>query len=166
MKTIVTSVFALLLVALCVPALESLRFRIPQYQELRKSEGVASFDVSKEYKNGLPISITTNSGMVSVTCRITSSDSADCVAWKDRTDIDGQHVSILWSEQPIFLWMTEKRAFEIVVNGKMLYTYDDMVARYRNGLPAWSAIAMALVAFLTLFFLIAYLIQSKYRTRT
>jgi hypothetical protein len=165
MKSLATGALILVLAALCVPGIESLRFRIPPYQDLMRSEGIAVFDVAREYKRGLPIGIRTSSGVLSATCRITSSDSQDCFAPKVRETLDGKRITILWSEQPIFLWKTEKRIFQLEVDGKVLITYPEMVARYQQGLPDWFAIGMSVMAFLCLVFLLIYIVVSKSNLR-
>lgn len=166
MKRVILGALLVLLFALSIPGLESLRFRIPAYHELMRSEGVAFFEWSKEYKRGLPIGIRTETGVMFITCRITSSDSADCIARKDRAILDGQPVTVLWIERPIFLWKTEKRVFQIEVNGRVLLAYDEMVSRYRQRLPDWFGLGISAVALAVLIFVAAYLAACKPKTRS
>lgn len=157
MKRFVLGLLMLVLAAGCVPGFESLRFRIPSFQELSRSDGVAFFELSKEYKRGLPIGIRTATGTVFVTCRINPSYSADCVDHDRRSAIAGHSVSILWIDEPIFLWQMEKRAFQIEVDGRVLKGYDEMVRHYRKRLPDWAAIVMSTTSLMLLAFMVAYL---------
>jgi hypothetical protein len=152
------------LIAQGIADFENLRFRIPSYQELMRSEGVAFFDSGKEFKRGLPLGIKTKTEVIFVTCRTSDTFQQDCVARRDRADLEGRHIVVLWSEQPIFLWRKEKRAFQIEVDGKVFRSYEDMVEKYSTRFSVFH-IGTSLAIYFCVFFLIAYLVIGKRQTR-
>lgn len=81
----------------------------------------------------------------------------DCVDYNRRSAIEGHSVTILWIDEPIFLWQMEKRAFQIEVDGRVLKGYDEMVRYYRRQLPHWIAIVMSTIHLMLLAFMVAYL---------
>ena len=74
-------------------------------------------------------------------------------------------MSVLWSEQPIFVWRKEKRAFQISVNGKVLRSYDEMVRHYEKHSYYWSDMGISLLSFFILIFMIAYLLVNRLQKR-
>lgn len=160
-RNIVIIVFIFVTSLLMVPGVDSIRFYIPSYSELQKTEGIVFFDEAKEYKRGLPLGVRVDEVNMLFTCRVISSSDQDCVQRDDRRRLAGKHVTILWSEQPIFLWMKEKRAFQISIEGVLYLSYDELVAKYRTQKNDWLSIGMMVFASMLLIFFAAFFIFNE-----
>lgn len=139
---------------------ENWRFDIPSYEKLSRSEGVAYFDYSKEFKQGLPLGIKTEEKVVFVTCRTSDLFNQDCIPRGDRENIEGRRLLVLWSEQPIFLWRKEKRAFYIEIDGEVFRTYHDMTNKYSSRF-SWFHVTVSLILYLAVILLLAYILIGK-----
>lgn len=150
-----------LLSAMCIPGIESLTFRIPDFSELTRSEGIARFDTAREFKRGACLLLDTPTETIAVSCRVASNEDVDCIRRDERSTVAQQHVVVWWSEQPIFLFAKEKRAFQIEVNGRVLHSYSSMVLAYDKRTPNLIAVGSSLLGFLCLLFLVAYFLINK-----
>jgi hypothetical protein len=165
-KKLIIAAFFAVVSMLGIPGLDAMQFSIPNYTDLQKLDGIAFFDESKEYKRGLPLGLSVKGEKIFFTCRVVSSASQDCVPRKQRYLLDGKHVSVLWSEQPIFIFGREKRAFQIEVEGATFLAFEQLSSKYKAEKRDYVNIGTTvIISILITFGLVAFVLRKKIQVK-
>lgn len=132
-----------------ISVIDLLRFELPPKETLNESIGVLRTDPPSSYKRGRALRIETPYGHIEPTCRILVNDTLNCFSKKELGNLANREVRILWSDQPIFIFKSEPRIFELSADNGTIYGYERMVLLYQGKKRDFLSIGLA---FLSLIF--------------
>lgn len=117
---------------LSASALDLIRFKIPEENQLNKGVGIVRPTAPTAHKRGSAMRIEFPSGIIEPSCRILINDSTTCLSATEIDAISNKTVRIKWSDQPIFFYKSELRLFEIKTEESDVLKYSKMAEYYKR----------------------------------
>lgn len=97
-----------------IPDIYTLRAKIPPFEELQVTSGEFTYqDVGKRGEK--LTGIRTTSGVIYFTCATFKFDHPDCFHMSEYEKLVGKPSTVWWYEQPIYLFMTQKKLVQLIV---------------------------------------------------